>query len=514
MDGTLPAPPRRTRCENRFRVSASSDGVSAERSGATRGGRRVAERSDLAPEHRFDPPAHLRRRTACRRSRRRGGTFPSPASAHVAVSPRPRRSSTVRRSSRDARSARRSRRRPSRRRASTCRSRKRSLPLQHEVSEGAVVVVVAAPPEVLRDDLVPRIPFERERVIAVPTPPTQALANAAGRDVVEVRGVISRVSRKFPLTRPQDRRPHGIVEPHVVAGDVAVDLRPDRRDDRVVAGDALEEDLEARAGGLTGLDEHEPVRVRDDHRRDSSAATTRNARRCARARFPGAHGKRPQVLPHPMRIYWYWPHPHRATSALCVSVLRPGDQLVVHANRSRGGRAGRSDIAEYEVDPRSARSAAPRGGRGAGRVRRVLRPIELTVARSRARSRVVRRGFDVAHIGNLTYQTDWLDLRRLRRRVRARVGRARRPPAPQYTAGLDRDDPPPRDVSQCRPAHRAARRVEGGDGRRLRHQSRPGARGAACARRVGDARPVRSRRRRGRGSCSSARCARTRASMY
>jgi glycosyltransferase involved in cell wall biosynthesis len=48
---------------------------------------------------------------------------------------------------------------------------------------------------------------------------------------------------------------------------------------------------------------------------------------------------------------------------------------------------------------------------------RLGRPMKLALGRSRARARVLRRGFDVAHIGNLVYQTDWADLRRLRRRV-------------------------------------------------------------------------------------------------
>jgi glycosyltransferase involved in cell wall biosynthesis len=113
-----------------------------------------------------------------------------------------------------------------------------------------------------------------------------------------------------------------------------------------------------------------------------------------------------------MKIYWYWPHPHRAASPLCLAVLRPGDQLTVHALPSLAGESFGA-IEEYEVvrdlpDP-------SRGGRGI--VARSTRPITLTIERSQARMRVVRRGYDVAHIGNLVYQTDWADLRRLRRRV-------------------------------------------------------------------------------------------------
>jgi glycosyltransferase involved in cell wall biosynthesis len=109
-----------------------------------------------------------------------------------------------------------------------------------------------------------------------------------------------------------------------------------------------------------------------------------------------------------LRIYWYWPHPHRRVSPLCLAVLRPGDALTVHALASLGGETFDDDITEYEVvrdlpDP----TAIPK----------LRRPVELPLRRSRTRSRLVRRGFDVAHIGNLVYQTDWTDLRRLRRHV-------------------------------------------------------------------------------------------------
>jgi glycosyltransferase involved in cell wall biosynthesis len=92
-------------------------------------------------------------------------------------------------------------------------------------------------------------------------------------------------------------------------------------------------------------------------------------------------------------------------------VLRAGDQLTVHALPLPPGDAA-IDISEYAVvrdlpDP----STMTQGWR------RVMRPAVLTVGRSRARTRLVARGFDVAHIGNLVYQTDWADLARLRGRV-------------------------------------------------------------------------------------------------
>ena len=113
-----------------------------------------------------------------------------------------------------------------------------------------------------------------------------------------------------------------------------------------------------------------------------------------------------------MRIYWYWPHPHRVASPLCLAVMAPGDRLVVHALVPPTGES-LDPITEYDV----IRDLPDPAASSAGRFRRLLRPIELASRRSRARARVVRQGFDVAHIGNLTYQTDWVDLARLRRRV-------------------------------------------------------------------------------------------------
>ncbi|HEV7526235.1 MAG TPA: glycosyltransferase family 4 protein [Acidimicrobiia bacterium] len=113
-----------------------------------------------------------------------------------------------------------------------------------------------------------------------------------------------------------------------------------------------------------------------------------------------------------MRIYWYWPHPHRNTSPLCLAVMTPGDSLVVHALPPAAGES-LDPITEYDV----IRDLPDPTVSGRGALRRALRPIELAARRSRARTRLVKRGFDVAHIGNLTYQTDWADLARLRRRV-------------------------------------------------------------------------------------------------
>lgn len=113
-----------------------------------------------------------------------------------------------------------------------------------------------------------------------------------------------------------------------------------------------------------------------------------------------------------MKIYWYWPHPHRAASPLCLAVLRPGDDLTVHALPSLAGESF-DRIEEYEV----VRDLPDPSLRPNGRMARAIRPARIAVGRSGARARLLRRGFDVAHIGNLFFQTDWADLYRLRRRV-------------------------------------------------------------------------------------------------
>src|SRR3954468_13069610 len=88
--------------------------------------------------------------------------------------------------------------------------------------------------------------------------------------------------------------------------------------------------------------------------------------------------------------------------------MRPGDTLTVHAlQRPESGTV--EPITAYEVVRDLPDPATPTRTIGA----RMRAPLE----RSAKRARLVRRGFDVAHIGNLAYQTDWADLRRLRRHV-------------------------------------------------------------------------------------------------
>jgi glycosyltransferase involved in cell wall biosynthesis len=109
-------------------------------------------------------------------------------------------------------------------------------------------------------------------------------------------------------------------------------------------------------------------------------------------------------------MYWYWPHPHRAASPLCLAVIRPGDALTVQALPSLNGERF-EPVTEYEV-VRDLPDPSVRRGR---RIQEMIRPAGLAFRRSTARRRLLRRGFDVAHIGNLAYQTDWFDLRALRK---------------------------------------------------------------------------------------------------
>jgi glycosyltransferase involved in cell wall biosynthesis len=114
-----------------------------------------------------------------------------------------------------------------------------------------------------------------------------------------------------------------------------------------------------------------------------------------------------------VKIYWYWPHRHAASSALCRAALRPGDALTVHALEPAPGEQV-SPIVEYDL----IRDLPDPGRPGANRLSRVTRRPRVALARASARSHALRRNYDVAHIGNIFYQTDWADFHRLRRRVR------------------------------------------------------------------------------------------------
>lgn len=113
-----------------------------------------------------------------------------------------------------------------------------------------------------------------------------------------------------------------------------------------------------------------------------------------------------------MRIYWYWPHPHRTANRLALATAGPDDSLTVEALPSLAGETF-GNVAEYEVvrdlpDP----TVTPRWPIG-----QAVRKVTIAAGRTRARRRLLRRGFDIAQIELLTYQTDWLDLPGIRRRM-------------------------------------------------------------------------------------------------
>jgi glycosyltransferase involved in cell wall biosynthesis len=117
-----------------------------------------------------------------------------------------------------------------------------------------------------------------------------------------------------------------------------------------------------------------------------------------------------------MRIYWYWPHPHRTTSELATSVLREGDQLTVQALRGYRGETIRDSIVDYEM-VRDLPDPSPPAGES--RFNRPLRRLLHLARRLRARSRLVRtRNFDVAHLQLVQYQSDWVALAFLKRHTK------------------------------------------------------------------------------------------------
>lgn len=113
-----------------------------------------------------------------------------------------------------------------------------------------------------------------------------------------------------------------------------------------------------------------------------------------------------------MRIYWYWPNLHEASSSLVRSVAQPGDRVTVHALPSLEGREPER-IEEYEV----VRTLPDPSRLGTSLFSRVVRPVRLAGLRRRSRSELLGRGFDVAYVGMLFHHTDWFDVPRLRREL-------------------------------------------------------------------------------------------------
>jgi glycosyltransferase involved in cell wall biosynthesis len=167
-----------------------------------------------------------------------------------------------------------------------------------------------------------------------------------------------------------------------------------------------EQALQEAAQPKSRLDHH-------DKRRQDPMLTTDPAAPNSMVRIATLHDST-RLTPRqhgPMKIYWYWPHPHRGPSPLALAVLRPGDTLTVEALPSLHGEQF-GEVTEYEVI-RDLPDPSDLGGRWA----RALRPVRLTLNRSRARARALRRGFDLAHIQMLMIYSDWLDLARLGRRT-------------------------------------------------------------------------------------------------
>lgn len=113
-----------------------------------------------------------------------------------------------------------------------------------------------------------------------------------------------------------------------------------------------------------------------------------------------------------MRIYWYWPNPHRTVSPYVTAVLRPGDAVTVHALPLLPGDRD-EPITEYEVvrtltDHRDVHRTSPTGSSWA--------PIR-SIARRRSRWEVLQRGYDVAYLGMLSRYVDWTDIGRIRKLV-------------------------------------------------------------------------------------------------
>jgi glycosyltransferase involved in cell wall biosynthesis len=116
-----------------------------------------------------------------------------------------------------------------------------------------------------------------------------------------------------------------------------------------------------------------------------------------------------------MRIYWYWPHPHRNPSPLAKAILRGDDELTVQALSAYRGEAIRTRFDDYEVIRDLPDPACPGG-------RKLLHFIHRAAnfyKRLRARERLVgSQRFDIAHIQTLQYEIDWLLLPRLRRQAK------------------------------------------------------------------------------------------------
>lgn len=111
-----------------------------------------------------------------------------------------------------------------------------------------------------------------------------------------------------------------------------------------------------------------------------------------------------------MRVYWYWPHPHRSVNPVAQAITRAGHEILVHSLAGYGG-----ELIEGSVGYPIRRSLPDPVGRGLPPTR-LARRLVLPARRSAQRREVLRTGFDVAHLETLTYEIDAFDLPRLARR--------------------------------------------------------------------------------------------------
>lgn len=110
-----------------------------------------------------------------------------------------------------------------------------------------------------------------------------------------------------------------------------------------------------------------------------------------------------------MHIFWYYPFPHAAESALALACLREGDRLTVQALQTFEGRLLPGDFSSYDV-----RRELPEPHAGRSRVKRVSRRLRDPVARVLARNRAIRATRpDICHLHSVNLLVDSFDVGRL-----------------------------------------------------------------------------------------------------
>lgn len=111
-----------------------------------------------------------------------------------------------------------------------------------------------------------------------------------------------------------------------------------------------------------------------------------------------------------MRVYWYWPHPHRSVNPVAQAIARSGHELLVHSLAGYNGELIEGSVG-YPV-----RRSMPDPVVTGPLPTRLARRLILPARRTAQRREVLRDGFDVAHLETLTYEIDAFDLPRLAHR--------------------------------------------------------------------------------------------------